>query len=87
MSRTKTPASNHPWYGPKGRGQNEFPPGYLRGPRRTISDELRDVEMSKMGRTERVAQYSADEDIRASRDPSYYKISEGAGMRKPVRYD
>lgn len=84
--RSHPPRRDHPWFNrPKTWG-----PGFLANQtRRTISDELRDMELSKAIVKDglRPGSYDNDGSLRGARDPSYAPLSDGAGMRKPVRYD
>lgn len=84
------PGHDHPWYSLRGRGQPDKPygPGRLQD-RRTVSDELLELELSKTERFNkpRIESFETDGSVRAARDPSYAPLSNGGGMRKPVRYD
>lgn len=78
------PAPDHPWYGPLGK---------LKRPGRTISDDLDDADMKRaalgqagIGTIGTIGTID-DETVRSARDPSYAPMTEGAAMRKPVRYD
>lgn len=72
------PAADHPWYGPRGK---------LKTPRRTLSDSLRDEELQRLEMQELRHFRLDDEDVRSTRDLSYAAVSDGATMRKPVRYE
>lgn len=72
------PAPDHPWYGMLGKQKR---------PGRTISDDLTADEIKRERLLKVTTTVIDDETLRSARDPSYAPMTDGAAMRRPVRYD